>query len=291
MHDPSNQTSLADGTLVNSGDSFQRNTGPTQNRTWFIEFTFNNFASDFQLVAEYQTTPNYFSGAMDFTGLTACAEIDRDGDGIADKFDLDSDDDTCSDAKEGAAIISKTDSLAATTYAEVGPNGFADAIETSNYADATYNFISTYPLAQTTLVNACQDFDDDLVGDVTDIDDDNDGIPDHIEMTCSGINEEVSEVNTKNGISSGIHTAKAIYALGTDTLTMDVVITSTTNYNTNDGQEDGAWNFVSHNGVAGTMEDYTFQMPMNNVINGNIKWGPNLGVNTNTTYNLSLIHI
>ena len=167
--------------MLSSGVIFNKVAGTPTSRTWYVEFIFANHTTDFQLIADYQGAPSWFGSGMDFTNLNACSEIDRDEDGIADKFDRDSDGDGCSDAKESAAITSKTDSLAATTYAQVNHNGFADTIETSNYADATYNFISTFPIAQTTLVNGCQDFDDDLIGDVTDVDDDNDGIPDYIE--------------------------------------------------------------------------------------------------------------
>ena len=284
MHDPSNQTSIADGAVVNSGDNFQRNTGPTQNRTWYIEFTFSNFTNNFQFIADYQNAPSWFSGAMDFTGLTACSNIDRDMDNIPDKFDRDSDGDGCSDAKESTAITSKTDSLAATTYAEVGHNGFANNLETSNYADATYNFISNYPLAQTTLVNGCQDFDDDLIGDVVDVDDDNDGIPDYFEMICSGPGQALAFVKTNNGEGSGMHLATNRYPLGSDTLDVKFQVMGHSSYWAV-GNKEGAMDFTSYKPAAGATEKITFGMPTENIVNGQILWGPNVNTNQNSRYN------
>ena len=135
---------------------------------------------------------------------------DTDGDGISNHLDLDSDGDGCTDAKEAGVTGSLTtgsivnlttpsgtttsstanvaDAVAAGAY---GVNGFADALETAtesgNYS-GTYN----YGYAIEKLLNACLDTDGDGVGDLLDIDDDNDGVLDAIESpTCFYTLEEL----------------------------------------------------------------------------------------------------
>jgi len=288
MHDPNNQTDQADGTALSSGIIFNKVAGTPTSRTWYVEFTFANYTNDFQLVADYQGGPSWFGSGVDFTSLTACSDIDRDNDNIPDKFDADSDGDTCPDARESGASTSKTDETVATTYAQVNHNGFADHLETSNFADATYNFNSAYPIAQTTLINGCQDYDDDGVGDIIDLDDDNDGILDKLEMLCTGVDAPITAntYSTANGNGSGMHIAGYKYVLGTDSLSVDIQVDAHPSYwYNNDGIENGAFDFVAYNTVGGTKEHYAFGMPKDNVVNGSIIWGPHAAENANTYHN------
>ena len=78
-----------------------------------------------------------------------CVDLDTDGDGIPNHLDLDSDNDGCYDSYEagvpGATNDgSLTDSLAATTAAEVGNNGFANSLESDDTNEAVANFVATY---------------------------------------------------------------------------------------------------------------------------------------------------
>ncbi len=118
-----------------------------------------------------------------------CSE-DKDGDGIPNYFDLDSDNDGCSDAFEAGA----TSSLASTSFpyngianvgyifpGPYGTNGLADAKE-SPVDSGTINYVSTYgDYAINGNLRLCADNDNDGVPDVIDIDDDNDGVPDSVE--------------------------------------------------------------------------------------------------------------
>ena len=217
----------------------------------------------------------------------ASCNADLDNDGIYNHLDLDSDGDGCYDLTEaGAGAVG--DSLVSQNpaYTDVSDNGYADHLETAIDSDSI-NF-TLFNYWESALLNACIDTDDDGVGDLVDIDDDNDGVLDTEEITCTTLLERGLETNIQNGNGTGIHNSLIKYGLGTDTLVLNFnVIANTSYYYTNDGLEEGAFNFVSYNTVVGSQENYRFFMPNLHLINGNIKWGPNIGVNTNSNYNSS----
>ncbi|MFN5930242.1 MAG: hypothetical protein ACK42F_01550, partial [Sphingobacteriales bacterium] len=66
----------------------------------------------------------------------------------------------------------------------VGTNGLANSVETAvDNADLKYN--SSYKFyGLNSLDNACNDTDNDGIGDILDIDKDNDGVADYIERSC-----------------------------------------------------------------------------------------------------------
>ncbi|PCH72521.1 MAG: hypothetical protein COB98_11730, partial [Flavobacteriaceae bacterium] len=96
---------------------------------------------------------------------------------------LDSDGDDCSDAYESGNTSDKTVNYTfpsiAGTATDVNSDGLADALDAN--LDGIPDTIQTYYVALGANLNACLDFDNDGVGDLLDIDDDNDGILDHIE--------------------------------------------------------------------------------------------------------------
>jgi gliding motility-associated-like protein len=113
-----------------------------------------------------------------WVGLFAgCNDGDTDNDGIANRLDLDSDGDGCSDALESGATTSTTANFAFT--GTMGANGLDNSLETGGNGHITYT--STYDFANSKNYAACVDTDGDSVTDVADIDDDNDGILDAIE--------------------------------------------------------------------------------------------------------------
>jgi hypothetical protein len=122
----------------------------------------------------------------------SCTGSDADGDGIPNHLDLDSDNDGCSDAKEA-----RVTSLVTTTAAPAGMgattglansvapspysgNGFSDALQATTDTN-TYKGTYTYTIALDSTLNMCIDSDNDGVGNVIDLDDDNDGILDAVE--------------------------------------------------------------------------------------------------------------
>lgn len=205
-----------------------------------------------------QTEISFVANALEnWSGLTlafgftasdsgGCSSIDTDGDGIPNHLDLDSDGDGCPDAKEASVSVNTGASASMSTSggaiytggipsgtanayvgngtpSQYGTNGFFNGIETavdSNLYNSTY----TYQYAINNTLNACTDTDGDGVGDLIDIDDDNDGILDITEAQCatptytskSGVT--VSSTITWNGALSllvdGADTANQTYPNG-----------------------------------------------------------------------------
>ena len=206
MIDPDNQTSINDGTIMNSGDTFNRTAGATQTKTWYINFVFSDHFGDFTMSANYATAPSYWGSGIDFTGILACKDNDMDGDGIFDRLDLDSDGDGCFDAYESGVTGatndgSETDSLAipAGQTTGVGANGFSNALETAEDGIATYN--SSYGFyGISSNLNLCSDFDNDGVPDLIDLDDDNDGVLDGEEAPTCFYSKEDWLMGSRKGV-------------------------------------------------------------------------------------------
>lgn len=172
-------------------------------------------------------------------------DIDTDGDGIVNRLDLDSDGDGCPDAREagvssnagasasmsasgGSIYTGGIPSGTANAYVgngtpgQYGANGLFNDIETGE--NGVYNSNYTYQYAINNALNTCIDTDGDGVGDLIDIDDDNDGILDITEVQCttpiytskSGVT--VSSTITWNGALSllvdGADTANQTYPNG-----------------------------------------------------------------------------
>ncbi|WP_157136663.1 DUF4347 domain-containing protein [Galbibacter orientalis] len=122
-------------------------------------------------------------------------EEDTDEDGIPNQFDLDSDDDGCSDAFESGATTNKTASKFNTTQGagngDENGDGLADVVDngansgTANDGIPDYNYL---PYAYDKDLNYCTDTDNDGVPDIVDLDDDNDGILDKIECPAAYTN-------------------------------------------------------------------------------------------------------
>ncbi|QTD39094.1 DUF11 domain-containing protein [Polaribacter batillariae] len=120
----------------------------------------------------------------DFTGPaieTQCnPRQDTDGDGIPDYLDSDSDGDGCSDADEAY--------YGSINNADADNNGFygsgAPTVDAQGrVVGASYNVTNTFHLNGN--INTCDDADMDGIPDFVDVDDDNDGILDTEEDSCS----------------------------------------------------------------------------------------------------------
>jgi len=154
----------------------------------------------FTLSANYQASGN----------PKATCSSDTDSDGIPNHRDADSDGDGCNDAVEsGIYPIGTTVPVAGSGNTNYGSNGFVNARETSNES-GVLNGRYTYVYATTNSINACLDSDGDLVGDVLDLDDDNDGVLDAFESSsCSEIGRNLTQF-TFNGNSIGAFTESSI---------------------------------------------------------------------------------
>ena len=81
-----------------------------------------------------------------------------------------------------SGTTSASNAIAQGTY---GANGLANSLETNDTLAATTNYTSTYQYAISSSLNACTDSDGDGIVDLADIDDDNDGVLDVVEQTCT----------------------------------------------------------------------------------------------------------
>ena len=169
--------------------------------TRFISFTATATSHDLQFQNTGLASP--MQNASVSVSSDALYEVcDTDNDGLPNQFDLDSDGDGCTDAKEAGVtgtlrngdmknganggVVTTTVSTAGAIAGVInsyGANGLANGLETVAES-GMINYTSTYSnYALSSLNNICTGIDTDGDGlvDLTDLDDDNDGILDVIE--------------------------------------------------------------------------------------------------------------
>ncbi len=194
-----------DGVTFNDALSAPVATSAGATKTWTVTLNTANYYQYYRIRVSTigSTTPTFtnyeVTSVLNSSGYIPAAHPkplcsnDTDGDGIINTLDLDSDGDGCYDKFEaGVTGATKntntyTDILTIphNTAGDAGTNGLANSVET--VADnAIINYSSTYNnySIQNTL-SLCTDTDGDGVGDLTDVDDDNDGILDRVE--CPGL--------------------------------------------------------------------------------------------------------
>ena len=168
-------TSHSNGDVINSGDVITTGTYGISSGDWYIEFLTDNLPIDFELTVTHVGTGMTYEGYGINTSL--CGAFDTDNDGTPNNLDVDSDGDGCYDAYEAGATNIETDSVIATTNAQVGLNGLANSLET-NADNGVLNYSPNYVVANSNFLNLCADTDNDNIPDLVDIDDDNDGVRD-----------------------------------------------------------------------------------------------------------------
>ncbi len=179
-------------------------------------------------------TPSTQQYRMEIGEFPRVTTTDTDGDGIADCLDIDSDNDGCPDALEGDGSYTYSDidsesRLVATVDAVGVPGG------TSQGAGS-----STDDAVQAVACDPCDsshpsyvDSDGDNIGDFCDLDDDNDGILDTDEDTCSGytvVRPSDLGYSGNEVISSAVHDVSSLFNLsnGSVILTLkDAYVNST----------------------------------------------------------------
>ena len=125
-----------------------------------------------------------------------CTNIDTDNDGTPNHLDLDSDGDGCTDAIEAGSSTTATSTSAFPTGTDSNSNGLLNGYESGT--PGTVNYTSTYAsYALTNTINACTDTDKDGVRDVVDLDDDNEGVLDAVEL---GFLQGVQKSGTHGGV-------------------------------------------------------------------------------------------
>ncbi len=148
-------------------------------------------------VYEFVPIANNFNPS--FYPKASCTD-NWDGDAFPNHLDLDSDADGCSDAFESGAT---TNTAIDFQFAgSVGSNGLMDILETS-LDSGEINYVSTYNYAQSDFIKVCADSDNDLINDLYDIDDDNDGIIDAVESpNCFYSTEEIAIINASTSLTN-----------------------------------------------------------------------------------------
>ncbi len=145
--------------------------------------------SDSTMVSSLRITGANISGSGDLIGysLFAYKSCDTDGDGVADKLDLDSDNDGCIDAIEGDGTFTNADVSSGALTGGVDANGVPTQAGASGQGVGT----SKDATQQSDECDACNpsstlftDADGDGIGDRCDKDDDNDGILDVTECSA-----------------------------------------------------------------------------------------------------------
>jgi len=122
------------------------------------------------------------------------ATCDTDGDGILNSLDLDSDGDGCADAIEAGSSTTARSTATFPSGTDSNSNGLLNVYEGTTAG--TVNYTATYAdFALSNSMNVCTDTDGDGVGDVLDLDDDNDGVLDTEEFNCT------PSIMSKTGVS------------------------------------------------------------------------------------------
>ena len=113
--------------------------------------------------------------------VTYCNHRDTDGDGIPNYLDLDSDNDGCPDAREGAGNYNPT-TTASGSLATQNPNiNFGTAVNSTTGIPTAVGAGQGIGQSADASKNDCLDSDGDTIPDWEDLDDDNDGILDTVE--------------------------------------------------------------------------------------------------------------
>jgi gliding motility-associated-like protein len=159
-----------------------------------------------------------------------CLTGRSDGDLIPNHLDLDSDGDGCSDAFESGTTVDKAANFKFIgTATDFGDNGFYNAMEKTSPESNLYKGLYTYYNANDNIFKACLDSDADGIGDIDDIDDDNDGVLDYVEQSCEGSVMSNSGITVSSEIAWTFQNApNGIYALIDDDLRQQMYPTATT---------------------------------------------------------------
>ncbi|NMR35581.1 DUF11 domain-containing protein [Chryseobacterium aquaticum] len=126
-------------------------------------------------------------GLISFTQNTIsfCNHRDGDGDGIPDYLDLDSDNDGCPDAREGAGNYNPTTTASGILATQTPNINFGTDVNTTTGIPNAVGAGQAVGQSADASRNDCLDSDADNIPDWQDVDDDNDGILDIIE-DCEG---------------------------------------------------------------------------------------------------------
>ncbi|PCH75377.1 MAG: hypothetical protein COB98_09065, partial [Flavobacteriaceae bacterium] len=196
--DPNNELDIADGTFINSGQTIVQLADYTDTNlpTWKIVFYTNFLAVEFKLATLHSSAAGDLRNEGFSLKVNLCNREDTDNDGVVNLFDLDSDADGCSDSVESSnTLVGDNNIIDYNSGADVNQNGLIDSFEDGTSGKISYTSSYNF-LAISNSLNACADTDGDGVGDLLDIDDDNDGVLDAVESPDCFYSEIEAEVIT-----------------------------------------------------------------------------------------------
>ncbi len=237
-------------------------------KTWepdFIEFTATTTSPDIVLdiVPSSTNDGNYLAidgiDVQNVTKQSCLPEADDDRDGIPNSLDLDSDGDGCPDAVEAGLPLSNADLVSASVTNGNGVDATANTTTTIANAQLDINgtdsspedglndsldangdglpdYTSTYlQIALSNTLDGCADFDNDGIGDLADIDDDNDGIVDAEESpSCFFTEAEAATIlSMTSGFAPQLGESLDLLFDGNTTLTFNFTNAQTVNVGDN----------------------------------------------------------
>ena len=204
VYDPDNQLSTHNtGDTIYTGNMLTQNItiahNGTPKPTWKVTMYMSTDTTLYEINASiFGDNPLYNEGyGFD---LITCGKFDDDADGISNEYDLDSDGDGCSDAFEGGVptATSSTTNLSG----NVGVNGLVNTLEYTDDLVTKVNYKPTNYLVKSSFLNKCLDTDGDGIKDIIDIDDDNDGILDAEELSCSVADITIPSLTTSPNVQT-----------------------------------------------------------------------------------------
>lgn len=161
--------------------------------------------------------------------IVYCNHRDTDGDGTPDYLDLDSDNDGCPDAREGAGNFNPTATASGTLATQTPNTNFGTAVDPATGIPTAVGAGQGVGQSNSVLKNDCLDSDGDTVPDWEDKDDDNDGILDAVECPTYTASPNIF-VQSASGISSFNVDSRTItnnsFCAGNLNVTFDVAVNS-----------------------------------------------------------------
>lgn len=157
--------------------------------------------------------------AHDDFKLFGYKECDRDGDGIPNRADLDSDGDGCQDAREGAGNFNPSSTASGSISSQIPNINFGTDVDGNGVSTIVGAAGQAIGQSQDSTKNDCIDSDGDGYSDWLDLDDDNDGILDSSE--CQSSNKITDGVFPTSGSTIPSWTTTGSFALNARGLQYD----------------------------------------------------------------------
>jgi uncharacterized repeat protein (TIGR01451 family) len=235
----------------------------------YVDNNFDNVNDNFDYGADSDNDgiPNFydtgFSGFTDTNSDGVNDNADKDLDGIPNQYDLDSDNDGIPDTVESYGVDTNGDGVI-DNYVDTDNDGFSQNVDANN----------TGVTGSATGLGA-QDFDGDGIANYLDLDSDNDGIPDIIEVSGTDANnngmlDTFTDANS-DGISDNNVNGTALLITGSDLSPVDGRADDYPNKNIDRDFRPNAYDIDSDaDGIVDVIESGLPDINLNGIIDGTI---------------------